>query len=85
VGLTVRQQPVCQGSSTTYNAVTQQQIMNSNPTGGGYQLIGMMSSGSASAQAHGSDSTIGTVAHSRAQDLHATHASKVTSWTSMFE
>jgi type IV pilus assembly protein PilY1 len=85
LGVTVKQQPICQSSARLLNAATQQSIPTAASGGGAFQLTGVMAGGSSGGLVRGGDTGRGAVVETNPQTIRTMNQSKVTSWASMFE
>jgi type IV pilus assembly protein PilY1 len=85
LGVTVKQQPICQSSSRIYNATTQQYVSTGASGGGAYQLSAMMAGSSADGHTRSGDIGRGAVVEMAPRTVRVTNTTRVTSWASMFE
>jgi type IV pilus assembly protein PilY1 len=85
LGLTVKQQPICQSSTRVYNAATQQYVSTGPSGGGGFQLAAVMAGGSAGGHVRSGDIGRGAVVEMNPRNVRVTNTTRVTSWASMFE
>jgi type IV pilus assembly protein PilY1 len=85
LGVTVKQQPVCQSATRIPNAITQQSIPTQASGGGAFQLVGVMAGGSSGGSTRGGDISRGAVVETNPQTIRVMNNTKVTSWASMFE